>query len=157
MTTTCTLFWRALCSRMFLLVFILLVWWNFALFYHASVFQPLLAIGAHLHTSPWYATHFAKCRASPKKARSDDAATEQCMGEARRRHRLAPAAARQTRAGTGHMLNVANSESHILNVKMATLMNSRRLPYACTALSRLALPSKSRAGLQSWQHQTLQA
>ena len=104
----------------------------------------------------WYT--FREMLCFPKNARSDDAATEQFMGEARRRHRLAPAAARQTRAGAGHMPHVANSESHIhLNVEMATLTNSRRLPHACTALCRLALLSKNRAGLRSWQHQTLQA
>ena len=66
MTTTCNSLLRALCSRVFLSVFMLLVWWNFALFYHASDFQPLLAIGADLHTSSWYDTHFAKCHASQK-------------------------------------------------------------------------------------------
>ena len=104
----------------------------------------------------WYT--FREMLCFPKIARSDDAATEQFMGEARRRHRLAPVAARQTRAGTRHMPNVANSESHILhNVEMATFTNLRRLPHACTALCRLALPSKNRAGLQSWQHPTLRA
>ena len=103
----------------------------------------------------WYT--FCEMPCFAKLARSDDAAAERFMGGARRRHRLAPKTARQTRTGTDHMPNVANSQSHIhLNVEMGTPMNSGSVPHASTSRSCFALLSTNRVGLRSCQHQTPQ-
>ena len=84
----------------------------------------------------------------PKIVRSDDAAAEGVMGEARRVHRLPAAAASQRRAGTDHMRYVANFEAHIhLNVEMGASRDSRRFLTRVLHFTVLLFSPKNRAGL----------